>query len=52
MCIRDSVSDVVDVARDFGRTDFVGHVLAADCDLYGAVLHLSLIHISEPTRPY
>ena len=40
---------------DFGLTDYDANVLTADLDsssYFEAVAQLSLIHISEPTRPY
>ena len=39
---------VLDVSRDELRQDVAAH----RADLAGSALHLSLIHISEPTRPY
>ena len=62
MCIRDSAYPALvmegELAEAIARDEFVLHfqpqVRAADGALVGveALLRLSLIHISEPTRPY
>ena len=44
--------DVVAKARGVFKTRKVGHSGTLDPDATGVLLLLSLIHISEPTRPY
>ena len=52
MCIRDSVDGAILVnvtAQDGGTGEDLG---GPDAATVGAGIQLSLIHISEPTRPY
>ena len=48
----DSIEEVMEFYRMSGDVDYMLRVVVPDIAAYDAVYKLSLIHISEPTRPY
>ena len=52
MCIRDRFKGIYEIAMTSQRLLFMMGLAATLLGLFGSAFELSLIHISEPTRPY